>query len=317
MTAFGYSLSCEEQAPEELIRLARRAEQVGFDFAMISDHYHPWTSRQGQSPFVWSVLGGIARETERIPVGTAVTCPIVRIHPAIIAQAAATTARLFGDRFMLGLGSGENLNEHIFGDPWPEPVRRLEMLEEAMEVIRALWTGETVVHRGKHYTVDEARLFTLPESPPPMLVAASGRTSARLAARAGDGVVGVAPDPEMLKAFAQSGGSELPRYGQITCCYGPDEEEARRTALEAWPNSGLPGNLPWDTKTVEHFDAATELVRPDDIASITCGPDPERFLESVRKFTDAGYDHVWLHQVGPAQDAFLDFCERELLPKLR
>lgn len=317
MTAIGYTLSSEELPPEELVRLARRAEEVGFEFAMISDHFHPWTSKQGQSPFVWSVLGAVARETERLRVGTAVTCPIRRMHPALVAQAAATTARLFGDRFSLGLGSGENLNEHVVGGEWPEAATRIDMLGEAIAVIRALWEGGTVTHRGAHFTVDQARLFTLPDSPPPILVAASGPMSASLAARAGDGLVAVSPDSQLVEAFADAGGSELPRYGQLTCCYGPDEDEARRTALAAWPNSGLPGDLSWETKTVELFDAATERVRLEDIDSIVCGPDPERFAEEIRKFERAGFDHVWLHQVGTEQDAFLDFCDAELLPKLR
>jgi G6PDH family F420-dependent oxidoreductase len=315
MVELGYTLSSEELPPEELVRLARRAEEVGFSFAMIPDHFHPWTSRQGQSPFVWSVLGAVARETRQLRVGTAVTCPIRRMHPAIVAHAAATTARLFGGRFSLGLGSGENLNEHIVGEAWPEPERRIQMLREAIEVIRALWEGETVTHRGEHFTVDQARLFTLPEQPPPILVAASGSTSAELAGEAGDGLVAVAPSADLVEAFVEAGGSERPRYGQLTCCYGANEDEARRNALAAWPNSGLPGDLSWETKTVELFDEATQLVRTEDIDSIVCGADPDRFVEGIRKFEKAGFDHVWLHQVGAEQDAFLDFCELELLTR--
>lgn len=317
MTTYGYALSCEEHPPEELVRLARRAEDVGFEFAMVSDHFHPWTSRQGQSPFVWSVLGAIAQKTSRLRVGTGVTCPIVRIHPAIVAQAAATTARLFDGRFVLGLGSGENLNEHVLGDPWPEPIRRIEMLEEAIEVMRALWTGETIVHRGRHFTVEEARLFTLPEQPPAILVAASGPASARLAARAGDGLVAVAPDPELVSSFEEEGGGSAGRFGQLTVCFGPNEREARRRALEAWPNSGLGGNLSWEIKTVELFDSAVELVREGDISSIVCGPDLDAYLENADKFVRAGFDHVWLHQVGTEQDAFLEFCEKEFLPRVQ
>jgi G6PDH family F420-dependent oxidoreductase len=317
MTTFGYALSCEEHPPEELVRLARRAEEVGFEFAMVSDHFHPWTSRQGQSPFVWSLLGAIAQVTSRIRVGTGVTCPIMRMHPAIVAQAAATTARLFDGRFVLGLGSGENLNEHILGNAWPEPIRRLEMLEEAIDVIRALWSGETVVHRGRHFTVEEARLFTLPEQTPPILVAASGPVSARLAARAGDGLVAVAPDSELVSSFDDAGGGNAGRYGQLTVCFAADEATGRRRALEAWPNSGLGGNLSWEIKTVELFDSAVKIVRQEDLSSIVCGPDVDAYLENVQKFVDAGFDHVWLHQVGTEQDAFLEFCEKELLPQAR
>ncbi len=316
MTTYGYALSCEEHPPEELVRLARRAEGAGFDFAMISDHFHPWTSWQGQSPFVWSVLGAIAQNTSRLRVATGVTCPIVRLHPAIVAHAAATTARLFDGRFLLGLGSGENLNEHILGDPWPEPMSRIAMLEEAIEVIRALWTGNTVVHRGRDYTVEEARLFTLPDRPPPILVAASGPASARLAGRASEGLIAVAPDPKLVANFQEAGGGSAGGFGQLTVCFGPDESEARRRALAAWPNSGLGGNLSWEIKTVEHFDSAVELVREEDISSIVCGPDVDCYLENINKFVKAGFDHVWLHQVGRQQGAFLEFWERELLPRV-
>jgi G6PDH family F420-dependent oxidoreductase len=316
MTAIGYALSSEEHPPEELVRLAQRAEEAGFDFAMISDHYHPWTSRQGQSGFVWSVLGAIARETQALRVGTGVTCPTTRIHPAIVAQAAATTARLFGGRFSLGVGSGENLNEHILGARWPEPVRRLEMLEEAIEVIRLLWQGETVTHRGRFYTVEQARLFTLPDEPPPILVAASGSESASLAGRAGDGLVGTAPDAKLITHFEKAGGERLPRYGQIGVCYGRSEKSARQTALVEWPNTGLSGDLAWEIKSVEHFDSVVKLVREDDLADVVCGPDLDAYLEAVESYTQAGYDHVYLHQIGPEQDLFLEFAENELLPAL-
>jgi G6PDH family F420-dependent oxidoreductase len=239
------------------------------------------------------------------------------MHPAIVAQAAATAARLFEGRFMLGLGSGENLNEHILGHAWPEPIRRLEMLEEAIDVIRALWSGETVVHRGRHFTVEEARLFTLPEQVPPILVAASGPVSARLAGEAGDGLVAVAPDPELVSSFEDAGGGSAGRYAQMTVCFAADERTGRRRALEAWPNSGLGGDLSWEIKTVELFDSVVELVREEDLSSIVCGADVDVYMENVEKFVDAGFDHVWLHQVGTEQDAFLEFCEKKLLPRAR
>jgi G6PDH family F420-dependent oxidoreductase len=314
MTAFGYALSSEEHPPEELVRLARRAEEVGFDFAMISDHYHPWTSQQGQSGFVWSVLGAIAQQTRHLRVGTGVTCPILRIHPAIIAQAAATTARLFGGRFSLGVGSGENLNEHILGLPWPEPTRRLEMLEEAIGVMRRLWEGESVTHRGTFYTVEQARLFTLPTEPPPILVAASGPESAGLAGRAGDGLVGTAPDAKLVAEFEKAGGGRLPRYGQIGVCYARSEKSARKTVLEIWPNTGLSGDLAWEIKTVALFEEAVKRVREEDVEDVVCGPDLDAYLEAIERYAAAGYDHVYLHQIGHEQDAFLEFCERELLP---
>lgn len=314
MPRIGYALSSEEWGPRDLVRLAQRAEEAGFAFAMISDHYHPWTHRQGHAPFVWTVLGGIAHATERLRVGTGVTCPTLRMHPAIIAQAAATTAAAFGeDRFFIGVGSGELLNEHIFGDPWPDPATRLDMLDEAIAVIRMLWEGDSVVHEGDYYRVEEARVFTRPERTPDLLVAVSGPTSVRVAARSGDGLIGLAPKPDLIEQFRSEGGNG-PRYGQVHVCYGPDETEARKLAHEVWPNSGLKGNLNAELKTPELVEAATKLVREDDLSSIVCGPDPERYREEIRKYADAGYDHVYLHQVGPHQEEFMRFAEQEILP---
>lgn len=316
MPEIGYALSSEEFGPRELVGLAERAEEAGFGFAMISDHYHPWTHRQGHSPFVWTVLGGIAHATERLRVGTGVTCPIMRTHPAVIAQAAATTAAAFGNgRFFLGLGSGELLNEHILGDPWPDPATRIDMLAEAIDVIRQLWEGDSVVHEGDYYRVEEARIFTRPERPPDVMVAVSGPTSVRLAASAGDGLVGLAPKSELIEQYQQEGGRG-PRYGQIHVCYGPDEAEARKLAREVWPNSGLQGNLNTELKSPELIEAATSLVREEDLASIVCGPDPDRYREEIQKYAEAGYDHVYLHQVGPHQEEFIAFAEREILPTL-
>src|SRR6266566_3097685 len=177
----GYHLSSEEHDANTLVRLAGRAEQLGFGFATIADHFHPWTDAQGQSPFVWGVLGGIAATTSTLRVGTAVTCPLIRTHPAIVAQAAATAAAMFGDRFFLGVGSGEALNEHIFGDRWPPADIRLEMLEEAVAVMRKLWEGGQQSHEGKHYRVENARLYTLPDEPVPVMVSGFGTKSAALA----------------------------------------------------------------------------------------------------------------------------------------
>src|SRR6188474_618342 len=193
MVQIGYTLSSEEHAPGDLLLYGRIAEESGFDFLTISDHFHPWISQQGQSPLVWSVLGGLSVKTERVPIVTAVTCPTIRIHPAIVAQAAATTAALLPDRFVLGLGSGENLNEHIVGMGWPPPEERLDMLEEAIELIRRLWTGEVVSDWTDHFTVDRARLYTLPETSPPIAVAASTAAAAKLAGRAGDALISTAP----------------------------------------------------------------------------------------------------------------------------
>ena len=314
----GYAMSSEEHRPNDLVRHARQAEEAGFTFALISDHYHPWVERQGQSPFVWGVIGGIAQATERLRLGTGVTCPTIRIHPAIIAQAAATAASMMPGRFFLGVGTGENLNEHILGDRWPAHDLRLEMLEEAIAVIRQLWQGGTQTFRGRFYTVENARVYTLPEEPTPIMVAASGPKAAEAAGRLGDGFIGTSPQAELLQTFDGAGGAGKPRYGQLTVCWAPDEATARRTAHEWWPNAGLQGELSQDLPTPAHFQQASQLVTEDMIAqSIVCGPDPQRHIEQIQQYFDAGYDHVYVHQVGPDQEGFFDFYRREVMPRLR
>src|SRR5256885_8013515 len=211
MPELGYSLSSEEHGPTDLVRFAKAAEDAGFTYALISDHHHPWVDSQGNSPFVWSVIGGIAQATERIRLGTGVTCPLIRIHPAIIAQAAATSEAMMPGRFFLGVGTGENLNEHILGAKWPAPDERLEMLEEAGEVVRLLLQGGHQTLRGRHYTVEQARIYTLPEQLPEIAVAAAQPRAAELAGRIGDGFVGVAPDEERIQKFEQDGGTGQPR----------------------------------------------------------------------------------------------------------
>src|SRR5438132_3569863 len=230
MTEFGYALSSEEHAPDVLIRNARRAEEAGFTFALISDHFHPWIDRQGQSPFVWSVIGGIAEATEGLRLGTGVTCPMMRTHPAIIAQAAATCAAMMPGRFFLGVGRGENLNEHIIATYWPPTDVRLEMLEEAVEVIRLLWQGGTESHRGRYYSVDNARIYTLPQELPPIYVAAGGTKSASLAGRIGEGLIATAPAKETVEEFEGNRGAGKRRYGKLTVCRAEDEPAARRRA---------------------------------------------------------------------------------------
>jgi G6PDH family F420-dependent oxidoreductase len=314
--ALGYSLSSEEHGPRELVRFAQAAEDAGFTFALVSDHYHPWTDAQGNSPFVWSVIGGIAQATERIRLGTGVTCPTIRIHPAIVAQAAATSAAMMPGRFFLGVGTGENLNEHILGAKWPAPDERLEMLEEAVEVIRLLWQGGYQTHRGKHYTVENARIYTLPEQLPEIAVAAAKPGAAQLAGRIGDALVAVEPNEELVQKFNENGGSGKPRYGHLTVCWAASEDEAKRTAHENWPNAGLEGPLSQELALPAHFEAAAELVEPDDLAeTMPLGPDPERYLEQIKAFEDAGFDHVYIHQVGPDQEGFMRFTQRELMPR--
>lgn len=317
MPELGYSLSSEEHGPLELVRFAHAAEEAGFTYALISDHFHPWTDAQGNSPFVWSVIGGIAQATDRIRLGTGVTCPTIRTHPAIIAQAAATSAAMMPGRFFLGVGSGENLNEHILGDKWPAPDERLEMLEEAVEVIRLLWQGGYQTHRGKHYTVEQAQIYTLPDELPEVAVAAAQPKAAELAGRIGDGFVGVAPQAELVEMFEQAGGRGKPRYGHLTVCWAESEEEAKQTAHENWPNAGLEGPLSQELPLPAHFEAAAALVEPDDLAeTMPLGPDPDRYLDEIKQFEEAGFDHVYVHQVGPDQDGFIRFAKSELVPRL-
>ncbi len=309
----GYALSSEEHRPLDLVRHARRAEEAGFSFALVSDHYHPWIDRQGHSPFVWSVLGAIAVSTERLRVGTGVTCPLIRIHPAIVAQAAATCAAMLPGRFFLGVGTGENLNEHVLGDRWPSARERREMLEEALELMRELWNGELTSFEGTHYRAENARLYTLPDEPIDVMVAAGGPEAAELAGRVGDGLISTSPERELVDAFEQAGG-EGPRFGMLTVCYAASEEEARRTALEWWPNAALRGTLSQELPLPSHFEQAAEMVSEESVAEVVvCGPDPQAHLDGISRFVDAGFDHVYVHQVGPDQDGFLDLYAREVL----
>ncbi len=309
----GYALSSEEHPPLDLVRHARLAEEAGFTFGLISDHFHPWISRQGNSPFVWGVLGAIAGGTETMRFGTGVTCPTTRIHPAIIAHAAATAAELMPGRFFLGVGTGENLNEHVLGHGWPEWDVRAAMLEEAVQVIRELWKGDIVSHYGEHYTVENARLYTVPQTPPEIYVAGSGERAAEMAGRIGDGFIGTGPKAELIDAFKRGGGRG-PRYGMVTLCWGKTEAAARKTAHEWWPTVAIPGESTQELPNPAHFEQLAEIVTEDMVAKeIPCGPDPERIIASIRKYIDAGYDHVYLHQVGPDQEGFLEFAERELL----
>ena len=311
----GYALSSEERTPRELVEQARMAEEVGFEFALVSDHFHPWLDEQGESPFVWSVLGAIAEATERIPIGTGVTCPTMRIHPAIVAHAAATTACLLPERFFLGIGSGENLNEHILGDRWPGAEERLEMLEEAVGVIRELWQGGLVTHRGKHYTVDRARLYTVPDEPPPLAIAAAAENAAELAGRLGDALISTAPDADVVKAFERAGGKGKPKYGQIHVCVADSREQAVETAYRCWRFSALGGDLNQELPLPRHFRQASEVLTREQVAAqVICGSDPGSHREKIEEFADAGFDHVYVHQVGSDQQALMRLYEREVLP---
>jgi coenzyme F420-dependent glucose-6-phosphate dehydrogenase len=317
MTDFGYTLSSEEHPPQDLVHNAARAEELRFDFLSISDHYHPWVEAQGHSPFVWSVLGAIAASTTSIPVGVGVTCPIVRIHPAVLAQAAATTQLLFDGRFFFGVGTGEALNEHVLGHRWPRPEVRLAMLEEAVAIMRELWQGETVDHRGDFYEVENARIFDPPRAPVPVIVSGFGPKAAGLAGRIGDGYWGTAPARELVETFERAGGTG-PRYAQLNVCWASSEDDGKKTVREVWPNAGLSGQLSQDLPTWTHFEEASEPLTVEQVTkSVPCGPDlVEPVLDSVRQYLDAGYDHLYFHQIGPDQDAFLRFWADELRPAL-
>ena len=266
---------------------------------------------------MWSVIGGLSQATS-LPVTTGVTCPTMRVHPAIIAQAAATSKVMLNGRFSLGIGTGEALNEHILADHWPEADVRLEMLEEAVEVMRLLWQGGTKDHEGKHYTVENARLYTLPDEPPEVLISGFGPKAIELAGRIGDGYCGVEPDPETVEMYRSSGGIDKPAHAGTKVCWGEDEAAARKTAHRLWPNETLPGELAQVLPTPKHFEQATQLVTEEMMdESFTCGSDPEKHLQQLRAYVDAGYDEVYVQQIGPEQEGFFRFYETEILPKLR
>jgi G6PDH family F420-dependent oxidoreductase len=322
----GYSLSTEEHRPEDLVRFAQQAEAIGFEYASISDHFHPWLQAQGNSPFAWTVIGAIANATTRLELTTGVTCPTMRYHPAIVAQAAATAASLMPGRFSLGVGTGENLNEHIIGTRWPPYEKRAAMLEEAVEIIRALWAGDVVDYAGTWFTVENARLYTLPEETPPLLVAATGPQAAELAGRIGDGLFTVAPDPRIREAFdatkapkarGAKATARRPHYLQVNVCWAKTVAEARRQALEICGNVALPGELGNELPTPSHYEAAVKLISEDDAAKIILpSNDPEEHVARIQAGLDAGYEHIHIYQVGPDQAGFFRFYEREVMPRL-
>ncbi|MEV4691593.1 TIGR03557 family F420-dependent LLM class oxidoreductase [Micromonospora echinospora] len=313
----GYFLSSEEYTPAELLAQARGAEQAGFEALWISDHYHPWVDAQGQSPFVWSTIGALSQVC-RLPVTTAVTCPTMRIHPAVIAQAAATSAVLHEGRFVLGVGTGEALNEHIFGDAWPQTDVRLEMLEEAVEVIRELWRGEFVNHHGKHYTVEHARIYTRPDTPPPIYVSGFGPKSIELAGRIGDGYVSTMPDADMVRRFREAGGGDKPCQGGFKAAYADSADEGARIAYERWPNAGVPGELSQVLPSPRHFEQAAELVSPEQVReAFVCGRDADAHLEMIDRYAKAGFGEVYVANTGPHWQGLFDLYRHEVLPRLR
>jgi G6PDH family F420-dependent oxidoreductase len=317
MVKLGYKLMTEEHGPADLVRNAKRAERAGFDFAAISDHYFPWLEEQGHSPFAWSVLGAVAEATEHLGLMTSVTCPIMRYHPAIIAQAAATMGLLTDGRFTLGLGAGERLNEHVVGAGWPGVVERHERLSEALDIIQGLLSGKLTTYRGQHFRLDHARLFDRPKRKLPVVVAAGGPEAGQLAGEKADGLMVTEPEKELIKAFT-AGGGKGPRYAEVAMCCGADEDKAAKTAHRyfRWSLAGWPvlAELPHD----EAFAAASEHVSVETIGEeISCGPSADRHLEAIHEFTAIGCDHIILTQIGPDQDFFFELFERKLAPALR
>lgn len=313
MTRFGIALSGEQHGPSEIVDQARRAEEAGLDFAVVSDHYHPWLEIQDESSYVWTALGGIARATDKIEIGTGVTCPTMRYRPAIVAQAAATTAAMTDGRFFLGVGTGERLNEHITGQHWPPHHVRLDMLTEAIDVMRGLWEGEMYNHDGDHYTVENAKIYTRPEEPPDLHIAAEGPTMAEAAGEYGDGLISTMPDDSIVEKFDDGG--DRPHYGQFNGCYADSEDEALDIAHEHWRNSGLSGELGQELATPKHFEQASQMVEKEDMReSISLGTDVDQYVESIEEYVDAGFESVYVHQINPDADGFIEFFADEVVP---
>ena len=319
MTRFGYTLMTEQSDPRALVRYAGAAERAGFDFEVMSDHYFPWLVEQGHAGYAWSMLGAVSQVTERVELMTYVTCPIMRYHPAVVAQKAATVGLLSDGRFTLGLGAGENLNEHVVGEGWPGVNVRHEMLAEAVTIIRSLLDGGYVNFKGDHYRVDSAKLWDRPESRLEIGVAVSGDQSIETFAPMVDHLVAVEPKQELVATWDAAHPGESRKIGQIPICWDTDRDRAVRTAHEqfrwfagGWKvNAELPGPA--------GFAGATQFVTPDDVAdSIPCGPDLDAIVEAVSAFGKTGFTDVALVQIGDAnQEAFLEVAERELLPALR
>jgi G6PDH family F420-dependent oxidoreductase len=319
VTAFGYTMMTEQSRPDQLVTDLVAAEAAGFDFSVCSDHYQPWLAEQGHAGYAWSILGAAAYATERIGLMSYVTCPTLRYHPAVVAQKAATLGILSGDRFRLGVGAGENLNEHVVGGGWPAVGARHEMLVEAVEIIGALLDGESSVNfRGAHFNVEQARLWDLPSRRVPIGIAASGRQSCTLAGRRGDLMIAVEPERELTDMFEAAGGEDKPRVGQIALSYDPDRDTAVERAHEQFRWFGLGWKVNADLPNPESFDAATAFVTPAQVGEqIGCGDDVEEHVERIRAFIDAGFSEVALVQIGAEQRPFIEWAQQKLLPALR
>jgi G6PDH family F420-dependent oxidoreductase len=319
MSSYGYTLMTEQTGPRELVRDAARAEQAGFDFEVMSDHFSPWLDSQGHAPNAWATLGAVAQATERVELMTYVTCPIMRYHPAVVAQQAATVGLLSDGRFLLGLGAGENLNEHVVGRGWPPANVRHAMFEEAVHIIRELFTGEYVNFAGDHFRVDSAKLWDVADPPPKLGIAISGEQSARLAGELADAMIAVEPESGLVDKFDAAGGRGKRRIGQVPICWDPSRDKAIERAHDQfrWFGGGWKVNA--ELPGTSAFASASQFVRPDDVAeSIPCGPDVAAHVDAVRAFEKAGFTDIAVVQVGgESQPQFLDWAERELLPALR
>ena len=320
MVRFGYTLMTEQSGPKELVRYAVAAEQVGFDFEVSSDHYSPWLTSQGHAPYAWTVLGAVAQATERVELMTYVTCPIQRYHPAVVAQKAATLQLLSDGRFTLGLGSGENLNEHITGERWPPIDQRQEMLVEAATIIRELHSGELTTWEGDYFRVDSARIWDAPEGGVPIGIAVSGPKSIQRFADLADHLVAVEPDADLIKSWdSEKGTTDSRKIGQIPICWDPDKNKAIAKAHDQfrWFAGGWAVNA--DLPTPAGFEGASQFVRPEDVTQqIPCGPDLDAIAEAVKQYVDAGFTDIALVQVGDeGQFEFLAQAAEPLLKTLR
>jgi G6PDH family F420-dependent oxidoreductase len=319
MTQFGYTAMGEQTPAKQMITDLVAAEMAGFDFSVMSDHYFPWVEEQGHSPNAWAVLGAAAQATQRLPLMTFVTCPTFRYHPAVVAQQAATVGVLSSGRFTLGLGAGENLNEHVVGKPWPMARVRQERLQEAVEIIKKLFTGEYVNYEGKHFQVERAKLYDLPDQPPPIGIAVSGPGSLSLASKYADALISVEPNGDLVAGFNENGGASKPKYGQLAISYGRDEKAAKAEARDLWRWALSGWHVMAELPEPRSFDAASENVTEDDIAELVpCGPDIGTYVEAVKQYTDAGFTHLALVQVGAEnQRDFIEWAASDLLPALR
>ena len=320
MARFGYTMMCEQSRPDQLVRDLRLAEEAGFDFSVISDHYQPWLEEQGHSGYAWSILGAAAQATESIPLMTYVTSPIIRYHPAIVAQKAATMQILSGGRFRLGLGAGENLSEHVVGKGWPSVGTRHEMFAEAIDIISGLFDSDgSYNYRGRYFDVESAQLWDKPDKRVPIGIAVSGPESCKLAGRKGDIMVSTEPRPELGEMFDAAGGAGKPRVGQIAVCYDTDRDAAVKRAHEQFRWFGLGWKVNADLPGPSSFESATAYVRPEDVGQqLPCGPDVEEHVNKIKPFLDAGFDEVALVQIGADhQEEFTSWAEKELLSALR